>query len=128
MLSHDQFPEKVMDAKYVPGPLIGEGSHELVEELLLLLGSNLGHPGSHVERVVAEGLVARSEIESQGQGAVWLDTSAGGVESELSDGNTHAVYAKVTKTQDTGSVSEDSDVDLVWPVVEDLAKVAAVAP
>lgn len=113
---------------YIPGPLVGKSSHELVEELLLLLGSNLGHPGAHIERVVAEGLVAGSEIESQGQGAVWLDTSAGGVESELSDRNTHTVDTKVTKTQDTGSVCEDSDVDLVWPVVEDLAEVAPVAP
>jgi len=131
MLSRSQRSRTEWEEKcacHVPWPLVGKGGHELVEELLLLGGSDLGHPGAHVQRVVAESLVAGSQIEGEGQRAVWPDTSAGSVERQLADGNAHAVYAQVTETQDTRAVGEDSDVDLVRPVVEDAAEVASVAP
>ena len=101
MLSRDQFPSKGMGASDVPRPLVGEGSHELVEELLLLLCGDLGHAGAHVEGVIAQRLVVGAQIQAEGQRGVWVDAGAGRVQGQLADGNAHAVYAQVTKTQDT---------------------------
>lgn len=93
-----------------------------------MLRSDLGHPGAHVQRVLTESLVVGSQVEREGQSAVGVDASASSVEGQLADGNTHAVDTQVTKTENTGTVREDGDVDLVWPVVEDPAEVAPVAP
>jgi hypothetical protein len=112
----------------VLGPLVGKSCHQLVEELLLLLRSDLGHSGAHVERVIAERLVVGSQIEGEGQSAVGVDTGASSVQGQLADRNTHAVDTKVTKTENTRTVSEDGDVDLVGPVVKNLAEIAPIVP
>lgn len=108
------------------GPALGESGHELVEELTLLVGSDLVTSAAQVERVVAELLVAGAQVESQGKGGIGSDTSAGSVESELADRNTHAVNTKVTETKNTRAISDDGDLDVVGPVLDDGVEVALV--
>jgi hypothetical protein len=127
MLSHDQLPVWKEAARYVLWPLVSEGSHELVEELLLLGCGDLFPAGTHVQRVLTQRLVVGAQVECEGQSRVRLDTSTGRVQGQLAHGNAHAVHAEISETQNTGAVGQDGDVDLVWPVVEDLAEVAAVA-
>jgi hypothetical protein len=108
------------------GPALGKGGHELVKELTLLIGRDLVASAAHVQRVVAELLVAGSQVESEGESGIGSDTSAGSVESELADRDTHAVDTKVTETEDTGTVSDDGDLDVVGPVLDDGVEVALV--
>jgi hypothetical protein len=44
----------------------------------------------------------------------------------LAYGDAHAVHAQISKSQNTGSVGEDGDFDLLRPVIKDVANVAAV--
>jgi len=108
------------------GPALGKGGHELVKELTLLIGGDLVASAAHVERVVAELLVAGAQVEGQGESSIGSDTSAGSVESKLADRDTHAVDTKVTKTKDTRAVSDDGDLDVVGPVLDDGVEVALV--
>jgi hypothetical protein len=112
---------------YSRWPLVGKGSHELVEELLLLLGRDLGYSGSHVQGVLAEGLVVGAQVDGEREGAIGPDTGAGSVQRQLAYGNTHAVDTEVSKTENARAVCEDGDLDLVRPVIKDLAEVATVS-
>lgn len=108
------------------GPALGKGGHELVEELTLLIGGDLVASAAHVQRVVAELLVAGTQVEGQGKSGIGSDTSAGSVESKLADRDTHAVDTKVTETKDAGAISDDGDLDVVGPVLDDGVEVALV--
>jgi hypothetical protein len=108
------------------GPALGKGGHELVKELTLLIGGNLVASAAHVEGIVAELLVAGTQVEGQGESGIGSDTSAGSVESELADRDTHAVDTKVTETKDAGAVSDDGDLDVMGPVLDDGVEVALV--
>lgn len=108
------------------GPALGQGGHELIKELALLVGSDLVASAAQVQRVVAEGLVAGAQVESKGKSGVWPDTGAGSVESELADGDTHAVDAEITETENARAVSDDGDLDVVGPVLDDCMEVALV--
>ena len=108
------------------GPALGESSHHLVKELALLVGRDLRAAGSKVEGVVDKLLVVGSEIESDGKGLERVDTGASSVQRQLADGNAHTVDSEVTKTENTAAVSDDGDLDLVGPVLNDGGKVALV--
>lgn len=108
------------------GPALGQGGHELVEELALLVSADLVTSAAQVKRVVAELLVAGTQVEGQGKGGIGSNTSAGSVESELADGNAHAVDTKVTETEDTRAIGDDGDLDVVRPVLNDGVEVALV--
>ena len=95
--------------------------------LALLLGSNLGTARAQVERVVDQVLVSSSEIEADGEGLERVDTGASSVQGQLADRNTHAVDSEVTETEDTAAVSDNGDLNIVGPVLDDGGKVSLVA-
>lgn len=107
-------------------PPLGQSSHELVEELTLLVGSNLLASASQVQRVLNEGLVGGSEIEHKWKSCLWADAGACSVKCELANGDTHAVDSKVTKTEDTRAVSYDGNLNIVLPVLKDRGNAALV--
>lgn len=55
-----------------------------------------------------------------------MNTSTGSVQGELAHGDTHAVDAKISETKDARAVGDDSDFDLVWPVLDDRVEVSLV--
>ena len=107
-------------------PALSKSSHHLVQELALLVSGHLRAARAKVERVVDELLVVGSEIESNREGLERVDTGAGSVERQLADGNAHTVDSEVTKTENTAAVGDDSDLDLVGPVLNDGGKVSLV--
>ena len=108
-------------------PALSKSSHHLVQEFALLISGNLRAAGAKVKRVVDQVLVVGSEIESDGEGLERVDTGASSVQRQFADGNAHTVDSEVTKTEDTAAVSDDGDLDLVGPVLNDGGKVALVS-
>lgn len=114
---------------HLPRPALGQSSHQLIQEFTLLLGSHLVAAAAHVQRVFPESLVAGAQIESQGQGGLGANTRAGSVQSQLTNGNTHAVDAKVTQTENPGTIGDTCDFHVrLGPVGNDSGQVAAILP
>lgn len=103
----------------LPRPLLSQSSHQLVKKFTLLVGGDLLTTAAEVKRVLAKSLVVGSQVDGQRKSAVRADTSASGVQAELADWNTHTVDTQVTETEDTRTVSDDSDLDFMRPVVQD---------
>lgn len=55
-----------------------------------------------------------------------MNTSTGSVQGELAHGDTHAVDAKVSETKDARAIRDDSNFDLVWPVLDNRVEVSLV--
>ena len=103
---------------YSPWPSLRQCCHELVQELTLLVRSNLLAPAAQVQRILPQCLVAGAQINCQGQSGIWPDTSACSVQRQLANWNAHAVDTKVTKTQDSRAISDDGDLNIVRPIRE----------
>lgn len=111
---------------YSPRPPLGQCSHHLIQEVLLLLRRHLWPPAAKVQRVVPLLLVVGTQVEAQWQCLQRVDTRARGVQGELANWNTHAVNAQVTKPQDTGPIGDDSYLNVMRPVLNDGVEVAAI--
>jgi hypothetical protein len=55
-----------------------------------------------------------------------MDTSAGGVKTQLANRNAHPVDTKITETQNAGAIGDDSDLNIMWPVLDHRVQVAAI--
>lgn len=125
------------------GPLGTNRSHELIHELPSLLELNARPPQTKVEGVLTQALVICSHavlvshyprlrleamagsgghrhwdpwgnsLKNNGETAHRANATTGDVEVELSNRDTHSTETKVTKTEDTRSVSDDNDLGLV---------------
>ncbi|RUP43996.1 hypothetical protein BC936DRAFT_150099 [Jimgerdemannia flammicorona] len=63
-----------------------------------------------IELIVQERLIISSNIEHDGQSPTGIDASAGDVELELADRDSHTVDAKIAQTENTGAVADDGDL------------------
>ena len=114
---------------HLPGPALSESSHQLVQELPLLLGGNLVTAATHVQRVFPEGLVTGTQIESQRQGCLRTNTRTGSVQSKLANGDTHAVDTQITQSENTGAIGDTCDLNIgLGPIGNDGSEIPAILP
>ena len=100
---------------------------EFLDELKVLVATDPWMPPAVVEWVVEDFLPVGTDIELDWEGVLWLDLTAEGVEHELTDWDTKAGSAEVTKTKDSATIGDDDAADvLVWIVPEDVLDVAGV--
>lgn len=107
-------------------PSLGESCHHLVEELLLLLSRDLGGAAAHIEWVVPELFVVGAEIHAERESLEWVDASTSTVESQLANTDAHATYTEIAESEDTGAISDNGDLDIVRPVLDDGVEVSTV--
>lgn len=96
--------------RHLPRPALGESSHQLIHKLPLLIGGDLLPAAAHVQRVFPEGLVVGAQVQRQGEGGLGSDTRTSRVESQLANGDAHAIDAQVTQSEDTGAIGDTCDL------------------
>ena len=55
-----------------------------------------------------------------------MDSSASSVKTQLANRNSHPVDTEITKTQNAGAISDDGNLDIMWPVLDHRVQVSAV--
>ena len=103
------------------------GGHELFDQIEVRLALQPPARVAEVQHVAPQFLVVRPDVERDRQTGVWMDTGAGGIEREFSNGNAHAVGAEVAKAEDSLTVGDDDDADVpLRPVAQDLPDASAI--
>lgn len=110
-------------------PLVVEGNHHLVEELEHLWWANTAHLGTEIERILEILLVVGSQVKGDWKGTLGVDTGATSVESKLANRNAHSVDSQISETEDTRTISDDGNIDLVLsPIIKHLTQLTAIGP
>jgi hypothetical protein len=74
---------------------------------------------AEIERVIPQRLIIRTDIQHDRQALRRVDPRTRRIESQLADGNTHAVGTEISQTQDAFSIRHDDDLHIILrPVVE----------
>jgi hypothetical protein len=122
-------PLPVLEVDTAPREDLLDGLHELLDELVQLpLGGGL-HAEPEVERVGAERVVGRADIEDHGQEAPGRHGGAGRVELQLSDRDPHSVRPDVAEAQDASPRGHADEADVaLGPVAEHLGDAALHLP
>jgi hypothetical protein len=82
---------------------------------------------AEIQHVVPQLLVVGPDVERHRQAGFRIDARSGGVDRQLSDRDTHAVGAQVAEAEDSLSVGDDDDADvLLRPVAQDPADLSAI--
>mmetsp|Transcript_85591 Transcript_85591/g.228203 ORF Transcript_85591/g.228203 Transcript_85591/m.228203 type:complete len:242 (-) Transcript_85591:105-830(-) len=94
--------------------------HKFINHLIILRASETRLTSSEIIGVLNEVLVIGADIQGHRQHTVWGNASASSVKCKFSDGNAHAIDAKIAKTQDAGAIGHDDHMNIVvGPVVND---------
>lgn len=106
-----------------------EGNHHLIHEQHHLVLAQARHLGAKVKLIVKESLVVGTQVENDWEGLGWVDTGTGGVQGKLADGDSYASNAQVTESENSGTIGNNGNINLLlWPVVDNISQVAAIGP
>jgi len=100
---------------------------ELVDKLKVGVAAQPVLYQSNVVGVVEESLVVRANIQAHRQNTMWRDPACCTVQSQLPDGNAHAIRPEVAESQDAGPIGDDDHLHFaVRPVCHARVHLAAV--
>eukprot|EP00123_Amoebidium_parasiticum_P010631 comp20223_c0_seq2/m.25186 comp20223_c0_seq2/g.25186 ORF comp20223_c0_seq2/g.25186 comp20223_c0_seq2/m.25186 type:complete len:585 (+) comp20223_c0_seq2:500-2254(+) len=110
---------EILELHHHTGPAGGDGVNKLVHQAEELRPLDAGVGATNVQRVVKKFGVVCAEVELDGQHTAGVHTTAGNVQRQLADGDTHALATQVTQTQNAGAIRHTDDINLVgMPVVD----------
>ena len=89
------------------------GLDEIIHKLIVLVVGNARVTPAHVQRIVQQLLVIGPHVQHHRQGVGRADPAAGGIQRELTDGNTHPANALVAKAQNTFAIGYHDHLDVV---------------
>lgn len=120
---------KILELDNDSWPFVVQGNHHLIQELQHLRWADTVHLSAQVKWVVEVVLIVGTQVEGDWKGTLWMDTSASAVEGELSNWDTHSVHTQISETEDTRSIGDDGDVDLILtPIIKHLTQLTAIGP
>ena len=100
---------------------------ELLEQRVVVIVLQPGLAQPEIEGVVAQRRVVGADIEHHRQAGTWRDATAGAVEVELADRDSHAVGAEVAQPEDARAVGDDDGAHRPGrPAAQQLAHAATV--
>ena len=103
------------------------GLDEHLDEFVIGGAAHAFVPPAEVDGIGEPLLVVGADIEQDGKRVDRMDSGAGGVESELADGDAHAAGALVAESENAFAVADDDDANVVMAaMVEDLVDAVAV--
>ncbi len=86
---------------------------EVVHKLVILVIRDARVTPAHIQRIVKQLLVIRTDIQHNRQGVGRADAAAGGVQRQLTDWNAHPADTLVAKTKNTLAVGHHDHLNVV---------------
>mmetsp|Transcript_3573 Transcript_3573/g.14070 ORF Transcript_3573/g.14070 Transcript_3573/m.14070 type:complete len:388 (-) Transcript_3573:206-1369(-) len=108
--------------------LVSRRGDELIDELVICFRAISRLAQAHVGRVFQQRFVVCPNVNVNRQAVAWVDACARSVEGKLSNGNAHAIDAKISEPENALAIREHNrGYFLVRPVLQDCADVPLVA-
>ncbi len=101
--------------------------HELVDEAVIGLARQPPLAQAEIIGIAQQLFVVGADVEHDRQALLRMHAGAGRIERELADRNTHAVGAEIAETEDALAVGDDDELCGIWPVLQQVGDLAAVA-
>ncbi|CSF18094.1 Uncharacterised protein [Shigella sonnei] len=108
-------------------PALFHSLDKFINEFIVFVVSDTRITPAHIQRIVKQLLVVRSDIQHHRKGIRRADAATGGIERQFTDRNAHPADALVTKPQNTFTVSHHNHFDImVRYVLQNIVHIVAV--
>src|SRR5499427_8076501 len=104
---------EVLPVEHGGGEQLGRRGHIGVDEVVIRLAADAPVPVAHIERIVQELFVVRTDIQHHWYDPVRIDTRRGRVDRELAYGNVDAVRTPIANAVNFLRVAGHKQIDVV---------------